>query len=62
MRHEFVKMDKLSRLKFLLSGFLVENYVPEWQDMYHKASSFVYELYRDRRNRYELLNVILDDE
>ena len=62
MRHEFVKMDKLSRLKFLLSGFLVENYVPEWQDLYHKASSFVYELYRDRRNRYELLNVILDDE
>ena len=62
MRCEYEAIDISSRLKFLLSGFLVENYVPEWQEIYLKTSSFIYELYRDRRNHYELLDIAPDDD
>ena len=58
MRQEYEAMDKSARLKFLLSGFLVDKYVPEWQDLYMKTSTFVYEVYKARRNRYEFLNLV----
>jgi len=57
MRREYEAMDKSARIRFLLSGFLVDKYVPEWQELYMKTSTFVYEIYRARRNRYELLDI-----
>ena len=59
MRREYEAMDKSARIRFLLSGFLVDKYVPEWQELYMKTSTFVYEIYRARRNRYELLDIRL---
>ena len=61
MRRAYEAMNKTTRLKCLLSGFLTAKYVPEWQELYMKTSAFVYELYRARRKRYELLNLVGDD-
>ena len=58
MHNEYVNMCNKDKLKYLLSGLSSNSYVPEWQDIYFKASTFIYEIYRARAAEYERLETL----
>ena len=55
MQTDLLNMSHRNKLRYLLSGFSMEHYVPEWQDIYLKTSTFMYEMYRARAAEYKRL-------
>ena len=48
-------MDHKTKLAFILSGLSSDSYMSEWTDIYLKASTFIYEMFRARAQEYERL-------
>ena len=55
MQTDLSNMSHKNKLRYILSGFSSERYVPEWQDIYLKTSTFIYEMYRARAAEYKRL-------
>ena len=55
MRCEYTRMDHKTKLAFILSGLSSDSYMSEWTDIYLKASTFIYEMFRARAQEYERL-------
>ena len=53
---DFIRMPGSHKLKFLLSGLMCDEYMPEWKDTYLRTSDLIFELYRERALVYKLLN------
>ena len=53
---DFIRMPGSQKLKFLLSGLMCDEYMPEWKDIYLRTSDLIFELYRERALVYKQLN------
>ena len=53
MRESFMMMNSKAKVVFILSGLGSSNYVPEWQDIYLKASRLIHVMYSERSMKYK---------
>ena len=53
MRESFAKMNYKAKTVFLLTGLGSEAYIPEWQDVYLKASRMIHVIYSERAKIYK---------
>ena len=55
MRASFSDLNNEAKLVFILSGIGCDVYIKEWQDIYLKASRLIHCLFRERANRYAVI-------
>ena len=53
MRDSFAKMNNQAKTEFILTGLGSEVYIPEWQDIYLKASRMIHVIYSERAKIYK---------
>ena len=57
MRESFVTLNNRAKATFIISGLGSATHIPEWQDIYLKASRLIHMMYRDRAVKYKNLDV-----
>ena len=57
MRESFMTLNNRAKATFIISGLGSDTHIPEWQDIYLKASRLIHMMYRDRAVRYKNLDV-----
>ena len=57
MRESFMTLNNRAKATFIISGLGSATHIPEWQDIYLKASRLIHMMYRDRAVKYKNLDV-----